>query len=437
MRRAVVASFTVGAEPPVWAPLASALRKALPAERARDLLGGMQPLESPPSILRVAVARERLGAWLRSGALIRVDSLTRSLSGDGCALAVIPVDGEPSTGQDPTQTLARFVASPSNHGALEAARAFLAGDPERSRLFVRGPLGAGKTHLLRGIAGAAREWPHDAPALYRSARSLSMELASAIRAGRAGDVRKGLLGASALLIDDLGILAERDATRRELELVLRRELSEGKPLILASDLPAEALSALGAAFRDAIGTAWTVELAPPEWETRVAILFDRASAWGVELGADVASTLATGVGEDLHRLDAVLTRLMLLRRGEHGDADVDLARRALSSGPLHSPSPSPETILDVVARRFGLRRRDLRAPGRTGGPAAARQLAAYLLRTHCALSLPQIGRRLGRHHTSALSSVRSAQRKLRHDASFAGLVALVEKEILASGEKER
>jgi chromosomal replication initiator protein len=436
MRRAVVASFTVGAEPPVWAPLASALRKALPAERARDLLGGMQPLESPPSILRVAVARERLGAWLRSGALIRVDSLTRSLSGDSCALAVIPVDGEPSTSQDPSQTLARFVAGPSNHGALEAARAFLAGDPERSRLFVWGPLGAGKSHLLRGIAHAASE-RHDAPALYRSARSLSLELASAIRAGRAGDLQKGLLGASALLLDDLGILAERDATRRELELVLRRHLSEGKTLILASDLPADALSALGAAFRDAIDAARTVKLAPPEWETRVAIFFDRASAWGVELGADVASTLATGVGDDLHRVDAVLTRLMLLRRGEHGEADVDLARRALSSGPLDSPSPSPEAILDAVARRFGLRRRDLRAPGRTGGPAAARQLAAYLLRTRCGLSLPEIGRRLGRHHTSALSSVRSAQRKLRHDASFASLVALVEKEILARGEKER
>jgi chromosomal replication initiator protein len=213
-------------------------------------------------------------------------------------------------------------------------------------------------------------------------------------------------------------------------------LAERKvPIVLAADRPVRELEELEEPLRRALGQVDSLPLSRPEWETRVAIFLDRAQGWGVELGPNVAASLASGIGDELDRLDAVLTRAMVLRRSERETVSLENARRTLAAGPLYPCRPLPETVLDVVARRFGLRPRDLRARDRTAPYTTARQLAAYLLRTRCGLSFPEIGKKLDRHYSTVLHAVRQTERRLAQDVSFSNLLGLVEKEVNLRTEK--
>jgi chromosomal replication initiator protein len=264
-----------------------------------------------------------------------------------------------------------------------------------------------------------------------------LEMVRAILADRLPDLRDVLSASGALLVDDLHSLAGRQATQAELAVVLESLAERGAPVILVADRPRTELTGVGDELGHALRHADSVELSVPEWETHTAIFIDRARGWNVQLGASVAGALASGIAEDLRKVDIILTRSMLLRRTESEGLELEHARRALAPGALYSKKPSPDVILDVVARHFGLRVRDLRAPDRTAKRATARQAAAYLLRTRSGLSLTEIGRRIGRHHSTALYSVNRSIERLEGDASWSSLLSLVEKEIILRTEKRK
>ena len=436
MSRTVVRPPTVGHEPPVWAPLLRALQEQLPARQVNELLGSLTLLDGDPNTLRVRVPFAKLNAWLQNGLLLRLEGLVSALSGGRCSLALVPTAETEATEGDPTQTLERFVTGPGNQLCLDAARAFIARAGSAPRpLLVSGPRDSGKTHLLRGIARALTDRPLEGPVLFRSAELLSLEIVRAIWNGELSDLRAVLCRAGALVIDNLHAVTDREATRRELTIVLEILHQRGAPVALSTDRPPGELRHLGKNLEGILRSATTVRLSRPEWETRVAIFLDRARAWGLDLRSDVASTLTTEIGEELSRIDPILTRCMLLRPPDLDGVELEHARRALAPGPLYAYRPAPELVLDVVARHYGLRMRDLKGSNRMEPLRTARRLASYLLRVRCGLSFPEIGRRLGRHHTTALNAVRQTQRHLGDDATLAGQLALIEKEIVSRAER--
>jgi chromosomal replication initiator protein DnaA len=436
MKRTVAPPPAGGREPSIWAPLIQTLQEEFSPRRARELLLATRLLDGGPSFLRLAIPRARIDTWLRNGTLLRLEALVHSLSGGGCALALIPVNSEPPPEIDPTQTLERFVTGPSNETCLEWIHA-LSSHPETvaSAVLISGPTAVGKTHLLRGTATRLAQRNSKGPVLYRTAEDLSLEVANAIYSGKLVELRRELAVSGALIVDDLQMLAQRQATERELATLLRVLAERNAPVVLSADRPITELAELSEPLHRALRNADSIPLSRPEWETRAAIFLDRAQGWGVELGAKVAGSLASGVGDELDRVDAVLTRAMVLRRSEQETVSLENARRTLSSGPLYPRRPPPEAIIDVTARRFALRPRDLRARDRTAPHTAARQVAAYLLRTRCGLSFPEIGKKLERHYSTALHAVRQTELRLGQDASFANLLGLIEKEVNLRMEK--
>jgi chromosomal replication initiator protein len=436
MSRTVVPPATVGHEPPVWGPLVRVLQDQLYPRQASELLAAIELLESEPNTLRLRVPQQHLGPWLREGLLLRLEALVASLSGGHCALALIPADDTTDGAGDPTQTFDRFVTGPSNETCVGAARSLVAlacSSPQP--LLLWGPKDSGKTHLLRALARALDGQSLGGPVLFRSADVLSLEIVRAIWSGRLSELRSELSQAGALIVDDLQTLGDREATRQELILLLEVLQSRGSPVVLSTNCPPDQLQHLGKNMDTVLRSARVARLSQPEWETRVAVFLDRALSWGIDLRGDVASTLATGIGDELWRVDPVLTRCMLLRRTESEGVDLEHTRRALAPGPLYAERPAPELVLDVVARHYGLRVRDLKGTDRTEPLRTARCLAAYLLRVRCGLSFPQIGRQLDRHHTTMLHAVRQAETRFGVEASLTGQLTLLEKEIISRGEK--
>jgi chromosomal replication initiator protein len=406
------------------------LAPRLTAATRDALLNHTRGLERTPSSLRLAVDAAQLDAWLGAGHLAALEGALSGGSYGSVSLALVPVDDVRALACDPTYTFARFVASPAN--AEARSRALTLAEPgERagSALVFTGPTNSGKTHLLRAIGAALTSSGAPDGVLYRSAEQLSLELIHAIWSDELTAYRARLAGARALLVDDADALAGRDATQEELALALNALLARGGRVAISFSKPPEKIAGIVDALRTALVRCERLEVRPPEWETRVAIVLDHARRWRIEPSTAVAAHLASRLRTNLSSLDAVLTRLMTRSVGAAALQDLELLKHSLRESTDRRGEVSPEDVLNAVARQFNVRLRELRSQSRSSRIATPRQIAMYLMRRHCGFSYPEIGRRFGRHHTTALHSDRVIQAQVADNASLRAAILLVEKEL--------
>ncbi len=411
----------------LWSSVVNHEPERLRSRTRQDLLANSRCLELSTDMLRVALDSARVQTWIEDSSLSSLGNALHDATAGAVELALIPLEAA-TMGQDSSYSFASFITSPSNQPALALASEFARQRGTATTLFVHGPQGSGKSHLLRAIAS---ELDHANPAgeiVCCSAEALSLELIGAIWNDDLEQFRSRLGKASALLVDDVDALAGREATQDELAHSLN-ELA-GVPVVLSASRRAEQVQNLIAPLHEHLQAGTAVELAAPEWETRVAIVLDHIQRWQVTAAPEVASYLAAELRSDLRRIDAVLTRLLTHPSCKTGLLDLEVVRHLLEDSSSYRIKVTPESVIAAVARHFNLRQRDLRSSSRSRRIASPRQIAMYLIREHCALSYPEIGRRFGRHHTTALHSVRLVKRRLDDSGALRAAVALLEKELL-------
>ena len=389
-------------------------------------------LERTPGVLRIAADASQLDGWLRGGQLSALETSLASLTDGAISLAVVPVDDVEKLACDPSYSFASFVASPASFEARARALDFARSGTGAPPLAIHGGASSGKTHLLRAIAAGLSESLGDG-VLCCGAEQLSLDLIRAIDAQTIREFRERLASARALVVDDLDALAGRDATQEELAITLGALAARRVPVAVSLGKAVDRSSGLVDSLCEKLAGFQSIELRAPEWETRVAIVIARARRWRVDPPPAVAAYLASRLRSQLARLDVYLTRLMTRSSSGNALADLDVVKHLISGGekPLVT---SPEDVLTAVARQFNLRVRDLRSSSRGARVTTPRQVAMYLMRRHCGLSYPEIGRRFARHHTTALHSDRVIQEQLADNASLRAAVVLVEKELLRLSE---
>ena len=419
----------------LWSSVLDSLRSKLSARRLAEVECGARSLERTGSSLRVAVKGDALHAWVQDGRLSLLDASVTALSDGGAELALLPVDEVPDgrTPADPTRGLDRFIASPSNQPVLECARSLGAATPGKAVL-LHGPPGAGKTHLLHGVAQALAGADHRY--LLCSAERLSLDLVAALRTGRLDDFRDSLLDCGTLLIDDAHGLVGREATQQELCRVLELRAPSDPPVVVTSRTEPGDFPELRADLRAGLQGARSFALSSPEWETRVGVILDRIAQWRVDTLPEVASFLARSLGASLSRLDAVLTRLMTHPACANGLLDSELVQRVLENpGPLVG-SAQPQDVIRLVSQHFSVRLAELHSKVRSPRVTTPRQLAMYLLRHHCGMSYPEIGQRFRRHHTTAMHACRKIEQQRDRDSSLRTAVLVLEKELLRISDRD-
>ena len=411
----------------LWSSVVNHEPERLRSRTRQDLLANSRCLELSTDMLRVALDSARIQTWIEDSSLSSLGNALHDATAGAVELALIPLEAA-TTGQDSSYSFASFITSPSNQPALALASEFARQRSTATTLFVHGPQGSGKSHLLRAIASELDRANPAAKIVCCGAEALSLELIGAIWNNDLEQFRSRLGKASALLVDDVDALAGREATQDELANSLNK--LAGVPIVLSASRRAERVQNLIAPLHEQLQAGISLELAAPEWETRVAIVLDHIQRWQVAAAPEVASYLAGELRSDLRRIDAVVTRLLTHPSCKTGLSDLEVVRHLLEDSPGHRIKVTPESVISTVARHFNLRQRDLRSSSRSRRIASPRQIAMYLIREHCALSYPEIGRRFGRHHTTALHSVRMVKRRLDDSGALRAAVALLEKELL-------
>jgi chromosomal replication initiator protein len=419
----------------LWKSVLHAVAQRLAPTTREALVQSTRCLERTSDSLRIAANQSDLGASIRAGHIGAIEAALSSLTDGAVALALIPVDDVEKLKTEPTFTFATFIASPANSGARTRARGFANNAlASGGGVAIHGAVGAGKSHLLRAIAAVRVELDPAAGVLYRCAEQLSLDLVSAISTEEVASFCDRLLASSTLLLDNIEALHGREATQDELLRSLNLAEERSIPVAIALKRPPERCLGLIEPLRRRLARFESIELRPPEWETRVAIVLARTRRWGVEPKPAVAALLASRLRGNLARLDVLLTRLMTQLPYSGGLDDIEAVMHLLG----HAADPlirvTTEDVLNAVSQQFNVRPRDLRSASRSPRITTPRQIAMYLVRRHCGLSYPEIGRRFAKHHTTALHSDRVVQNQLGENASLRSAVLLIEKELIRVSE---
>ncbi len=418
----------------IWEDTQTRLRAAVPESTYKLWLEPLQPvgaqdrtlyLTAPPgvrswverrysSLIREALAAA--GTGLEEVSLTEAGANALPGGADDCARSVE---------LNPNYTFDRFVIGEGNRAAHAAALAVAEAPSEAyNPLFLHGPPGLGKTHLLAAIAHYLRA---NAPGLgvrYTTAERFTNEFVAALRSSGTEGFKSRYRDLDVLLVDDVQFLQGKQHTEEEFFHTFNALYEGGSQLVLSADrLPSE-LSTLAARLRDRFEWGLTVPVDPPDLATRLTVLRRLAGEAGVGEGAHEAlSELARRIDANVRRLHGALTRVVAHASLTAKPISPELIAELIPQGGGAEPT-TVEQIQQRVAAAFGISPAELVSTTRAATPLRARQIAMLLTREMTDLSLPQIGRLYGgRDHSTVLNSLRRAEATLDTDPELAARVA--------------
>jgi chromosomal replication initiator protein len=385
--------------------------------RAVSIQGSTLLLSAPPSV-RTWVER-RYGETLRTALSHQAPEMTDFGFVDAQRAGKQARGAPRSLPVDPGHTFDRFVIGPGNRLAHAAALAVaeLPGEAYNP-LFLHGPPGLGKTHLLGAIVEYMRRNHPGLIVHYTTAERFTSEFVTSLRREGPELFKARYRELDALLIDDVQVLEGKERTEEEFVHTFNTLHAAGKQIVLSSDRPPEALSRLAERLRDRFLWGLRVELDSPDLRTRVALLWRLASDADRELPEPaVLKEIADRVPDNVRVLEGAMTRVMAVASLLSEPLSMPLVRRALDSPegkparPLAEP-PSLEAIQEAVCSVSGLTTQELLSPKRSSRVARSRQLGMYLARELTSLSLTEIARGFNRDHTTVLHAIRTVSSRL-------------------------
>ena len=316
------------------------------------------------------------------------------------------------TGLDSRYHFNNFVQGKSNELAYAATQQVaqkpgLAYNP----LLLYGGTGLGKTHLLHAAGNLIHEHNRHTKVLYLHAERFVSEMIQALRRGNIDEFKQHYRTAGALLIDDIQFFAGKDRTQEEFFHTFNALLDSKQQIILTCDRYPKEVVGLEARLRSRFGWGLTVAIEPPDFETRVAILMNKAQERGQALDEAVASLIARRIRSNVRDLEGALNTLCAHARFTGRPINEAFAQEVLRDLLLvHDRMITIENILKTVAEYFKLRVADLLSARRPRAIARPRQLAMALSKELTEHSLPEIGKAFGgRDHTTVLYACRKIE----------------------------
>ena len=322
-----------------------------------------------------------------------------------------------------TFTFETYVVGPSNKLAYAAAHA-VSDRPgvNYNPLFIYGDSGLGKTHLLYAIAHGLKQNYPDAKVVYIKGDDFTNELVASIREGKNAEFREKYRQATLLLVDDVQFIAGKEQTQEEFFHTFNSLYEAGKQIVLTSDRPPREMTKLEDRLQTRFEWGLMVDVAPPDFETRLAIIKNKAALLGVQLPDDISSFIAENLTANVRQIEGALNKLLAYRDLLGNQVDGEAVSRAVKDmlKKYNEFVPSPALIIEYICRYYDVDEEQVRGQGRKRDLMEARQTAMYLIRRMTNLSLNDIGKEFGdRDHTTVLHSLDQVEKKMRSDPAYA------------------
>lgn len=335
---------------------------------------------------------------------------------------------------NPIYTFENYCESKSNQLAYTIASA-IAENPKCQTfnpMFVFGPTGVGKTHLIQAVGIRMKEENPHSRVLYLSARTFESQYTTAVRKNTVNDFISFYQSIDMLIIDDVQEFAGKTGTQNTFFHIFNYLHNKQKHLILSCDCPPSELDGMEPRLLSRFKWGMTVELYRPDYELRKAVFLRKVSQAGVEVPMEIADYIATNVTDNVRELEGVFTSLMAHATALNQPLTVELARTVLSNSVrLTKRQVTFDTIVDAVCSQFSIDTDTLFSKSRKRDVADSRQLVMALAKKFTKMSSTTIGMKLKRNHATVLHACKAIEERLSVDKDFRSLVQKVEQELVA------
>ena len=315
-------------------------------------------------------------------------------------------------------TFDTFVVGSSNKHAFSAAEAVA---EERTTaynpLFLYGQSGLGKTHLLYAIANRIQQKHPEYNIVYIRGEQFTNEFIEAVRSGKNFEFRDKYRNADLFLMDDIQFIAGKDATQEEFFHTFNTLYENHRQIVLTSDRVPSDMLRLEDRLRTRFECGLIVDVQPPDYETRWAIIKNKALSLGLTFPDEVCDYIAENLTNNVRQIEGAVNKIKAYHDLEHWEINVPNVSRVIKIIIRDKKAAHPGLIIREVCRFYSIEESVLRSTQKTKGTAEARQIAMYLIRKMTSLSLPDIAKEFGKNHTTVLYAIRRVEEELRNTSN--------------------
>ena len=322
-------------------------------------------------------------------------------------------------------TFDKFIVGNSNKFAHAAAIA-VADKPGEvyNPLFIYGNSGLGKTHLLLSIGQRIHESEPNAKIAYVKGDDFTNQMVQSIKDNTQEEFRNKYRHVDLLLVDDIQFIAGKIGVQEEFFHTFNNLYEAGKQIVITSDRPPMEMVKLEDRLRTRFEGGLMADIQPPDMETRMAIIRNKAAQLGMVLPDDVVNYIADTIKSNIRQIEGVVKRLTAYNSIMDDEINISAAKRAIKDViRVGEFVPTPDIIIEETAHYYSLEPDDLRGQRRTKNTAMARQISMYLMRSLTNLSLKDIGEQYeDRNHTTVLQSIRKVEDLISRDPSVSATI---------------
>ena len=325
-----------------------------------------------------------------------------------------------------------FVVGNSNRFATAAAQA-VANDPGNiyNPLFIYGNSGLGKTHLMHAIGNAILEAYPSAKVRYVTSETFTNEIINAIQNHTVKDFQEKYRTIDCLIIDDIQFLENKERTQEEFFHTFNALKESNKQIVISSDRNPQSMDKLEERLRSRFASGLTVDIQPPDLETRIAIIRKKAEIENIDMPNEVIQTVATSIDNNIRMIEGAFNRIVAYASIMHLPIDMKVTETVLRDFATNTrQNITIEKIINHVCKFYSLQTDDLIGKKRPKNIVLPRQIAMYLCRKMTDASLPKIGLSFGgRDHTTVIHAYEKIEKMRKEDRSFNSLMEKFEEQI--------
>ena len=377
--------------------------------------------------------------FIESKFIAPLQEVLHNLTGD--PITIVVVTGEytaPSTSTSPYDdyTFERFIVGSSNKFAHAAALAVSQRPAaENNPLFIYGNSGLGKTHLMYAIANVLRRTHPEYRIIYVKGEDFTNELITAIQEGNVQAFRNKYRMVDLLLLDDVQFIAGKERTQEEFFHTFNALYEAKKQIVLTSDRPPKEINTLEDRMKTRFEWGLLADIQPPDFETRIAIIRDKAVKMGVELPDDVSNYIAENIQANIRQLEGAVKKIKAMHELMGARITVSLAENAIDALRTENPglNPTPERIMEAVANYFYIPVEQMISQNRSKDVAYPRQMAMYMIRQELEYSFPDIAKIFKRDHTTVMHACNKIEEERKNSRETEDVIKKLHNNIRGDG----